>query len=479
MDAAKVGWQRTPMPVRGGLLRALASALTAKLDPLARLITLETGKILSEGRGEVQEAIDICHHAAGLSRSIDGSLLPSERREHIMMERWLPLSGHVGVISAFNFPLAVFFCQTHSGSSLQHRSAALLTLTSLCALRATLSCCSGNFALSLLMGNTTVWKPSETTTLTAIAACNIISATLRQEGQDGGLFTLCSGRGSDVGQAMAEDGRLELLSFTGSTRAGRDVAVRVAQRLGKSLLELGGNNAMLIMQDADLDLALRAVLFAAVGTAGQRCTSLRRLYLHTDIYDSFLSSLVTAYASVRVGDPFHASTLCGPLHTARAVKEFVAAVQRIEAEGGRVVTGGKTVEGAGFYVQPTIAAMPADAPMLQHELFAPVLSVVRVGSLTEGIALHNGVKQGLSSSLFTRDVGSIMRWLGSEGSDCGLVNVNIGTSGAEIGGAFGGEKDTGGGRESGSDAWKAYGRRITAVINYGKELPLAQGVSFL
>jgi aldehyde dehydrogenase family 7 protein A1 len=447
MDAAKPSFAALPAPVRGELVRKIGDALRAHKEDLGRLVSLEMGKILSEGLGEVQEAIDICDYAVGLSRCLTGSVIPSERPGHFMMERWNPLKGHVAIITAFNFPCAVYFW---------------------------------NAALSLVCGNTQLWKASESVSLVAIASIKIVQAVLEREGYPGAICSLVQGDGPTIGERIINDPRMELVSFTGSERVGRRVGEAVASRFGKRILELGGNNAAIVMDDADVKLALRGVLFGAVGTAGQRCTTLRRLYVHEKIYDSFVSSLVAAYKSIKIGGQLEEGTLCGPLHNRQAVKNYEEGIKAIKQQGGKVLFGGNVLaDREGNFVEPTLVEM-ADkgAACIQKELFAPVLYVMKIGSLEEGIKLNNDVPQGLSSSLFTTNQAAIFQWSGPEGSDCGIVNVNIGPSGAEIGGAFGGEKTTGGGRESGSDSWKQYCRRSTCTINHSKELPLAQGIKF-
>jgi len=403
------------------------------------------GKILSEGKGEVQEAVDICDYAVGLSRTLAGQVLPSERPGHFMMEKWNPLKGHVGIITAFNFPCAVFFW---------------------------------NAAISMVAGNTQIWKGSDSCSLTTMACTRIIADVLREEKLPGGIATTIMGSGATIGEAMINDPRVELVSFTGSTKVGRRVSTVLSERFGKRILELGGNNAMIVMDDCDTNMALRATLFAAVGTAGQRCTTLRRLYVQNGVYDSFVPKLVKAYQSVKVGNPLEDGVLCGPLHTKTAVEQFKMGVKRAQAQGGKVLVGGKVLDRPGNFVEPTIIAIDANAACVQEELFVPILYVSRVANLDEAIAMNNSVPQGLASSLFTKNQAAIFKWTGALGSDCGIVNVNIGPSGAEIGGAFGGEKDTGGGRESGSDSWKQYMRRSTCTINYSNNLPLAQGVKF-
>lgn len=438
-------WRTVPAPVRGALIRELLTQLRTHKVALGTLISLEVGKIRSEGLGEVQEMVDICELAVGLSRQLGGLTLPSERAQHRMMEQWHPL-GPVGVVTAFNFPMAVW---------------------------------SWNAALAVVCGNPVVWKPSPQAPLCALAVHALCQRAMAAVGaQD--VFHLVQG-GTEPATWLADDARVPLLSFTGSTAAGRQVAARVAQRLGRSLLELGGNNAVLVMPDADLDLAVRAITFGAVGTAGQRCTSTRRLLVHRDLCDALTQRLVAAYGTVRVGHPLEEGVLMGPLISARAVGAFQAAVAEALTQGGRVLCGGAALEGPGHHVQPTIILAPQDAPfpIMAEETFAPILFVRTVADLEDAILQNNAVAHGLSSALFTDSLRASERFLSAAGSDCGIANVNLGTSGAEIGGAFGGEKDTGGGREAGSDAWKAYMRRQTTTVNHGRELPLAQGVRFL
>jgi aldehyde dehydrogenase family 7 protein A1 len=410
------------------------------------MISLEMGKIKSEGLGEIQEAIDICDYAVGLSRSLNGSVIPSERPGHFMMERYNPLKGHVGIISAFNFPVAVYFW---------------------------------NLALSLVCGNTNLWKPHEGLSLTSVAVTKLVAEVLDEAGHPGAIASMICGSGATVGDALVRDPRVEMVSFTGSTQRGRIVSQIIAGRFGKQILELGGNNAMIVDKSADIDMAVRATLFGSVGTAGQRCTSQRRVFLHADIHDQFITKLVKAYGSVKIGSPMDSSTLCGPLFNKASVDMFRATIVEAQAQGGKLLVGGEVLDKQpGNFVTPAVLSIDASADILFHERFVPILYAVKVGSVEEAIAHNNSVAQGLSSSLFTQDLGQIFHWTGPAGSDCGIVNVNIGTSGAEIGGAFGGEKDTGGGRESGSDAWKGYMRRSTCTINHSKELPLAQGVQF-
>ena len=438
-------WRMTPGPVRGEYVRQIGNALRAKKDELGALVTLEMGKIHPEGNGEVQEMIDVCDFAVGLSRQLYGLTMPSERPRHRMYEQWHPL-GPIGVITAFNFPVAVW---------------------------------SWNACIGAVCGDPIVWKPSPHSTLTAIAVTKICAEVMAGTGMEA-VFSLAAG-GTGIGQMMTGDTRLPLISATGSCAMGRIVGPAVAQRLGRSLLELGGNNAMIVMDDADLDLASRAALFAAVGTAGQRCTTLRRLIVHSDIATDVTERLVKAYESVPIGDPMAEGILMGPLVSERAVESMMAAIETAKAEGGEILTGGNRVALDGMsnqFVEPTIIKIATSASIVQEETFAPILYVIEVDSLEEAIEVQNGVQKGLSSAIFTDSLSNAETFLSHVGSDCGLANVNIGTSGAEIGGAFGGEKDTGGGRESGSDAWKAYMRRQTNTINWGGDLPLAQGVEF-
>ena len=436
-------WRLLPAPRRGQYVRRLGDALREKIEPLGALVTLEVGKILPEGIGEVQEMVDICDFAVGLSRQLYGNTMASERPNHRMYEHWHPL-GPVGVISAFNFPVAVW---------------------------------SWNSALAAVCGDTVVWKPSERTPLTAIAVTRIADQVMAGSGFEG-VFNLAVGDGATVGNLMNNDTRLPLISATGSCDMGRIVGPAVAQRMGRSILELGGNNAVIVMDDADLDLAVRATLFSAVGTAGQRCTSLRRLLVHRAVSDKMVTRLIEAYQQVGIGDPLEPGTLMGPLVGERAIEQMMTALDIAREQGARIVTGGNRVDRPGFFVEPTIAVVPKEATITQQETFAPILWVIEFDTLEEAIQIQNGVTQGLSSAIFTESLKSAERFLSGAGSDCGIANVNIGTSGAEIGGAFGGEKETGGGREAGSDAWKAYMRRQTTTINWGDDLPLAQGIEF-
>jgi len=438
-------WRAVPAPRRGELVRLFGEELRAAKDDLGLLVSLESGKIRSEGLGEVQEMIDVCDFAVGLSRQLYGLTLPSERPGHHMLERWQPL-GVVGVISAFNFPVAVW---------------------------------AWNAALALVCGDTVVWKPSEKTPLTALATQAVFERAVARFGDAPADLSQVVIGAQPVGEALVDDPRVPLVSATGSTRMGRAVAPRVAARFGRCLLELGGNNAMIVTPSADLDMAVRAIAFSAVGTAGQRCTSLRRLLVHESIADGLVERLARAYDSLKIGSPLEADTLVGPLIDENAADQFEAAIARAKTEGGEVVCGGERLAGrGGAYVTPAVVRMPAQSEVVRHETFAPILYVLTWRDLDEAIALQNGVPQGLSSCIFTDSVREAERFLSATGSDCGIANVNIGPSGAEIGGAFGGEKETGGGRESGSDAWKTYMRRQTQTVNWSRDLPLAQGVKF-
>jgi aldehyde dehydrogenase (NAD+) len=435
-------WRLIPPPQRGEIVRQIGQALRERKADLGLLVTLETGKIKSEGLGEVQEMIDMCDFAVGLSRQLYGLTIASERPNHRMLEQWHPL-GPIGCITAFNFPVAVW---------------------------------SWNAALALVCGDPVLWKPSHLTPLTAVAVQHIVNRVL-EPADCSGVLNLTVGDRS-IGEAMAHDKRLPLISATGSCGMGRSVGAAVAARMGRSLLELGGNNALILTESANLDLALRAIVFAAVGTAGQRCTTLRRLIIHESIVDSFLPRLIKAYKSIQPGNPWEDGVLLGPLIRPAAVQQFERAIETVKAEGGEILTGGRRIDRPGNYVEPTIARFASPAPIIKQETFAPILYVLTYKSLDEAIELHNGVPQGLSSAIFTGRFHEAEQFLSPAGSDCGIANVNIGTSGAEIGGAFGGEKETGGGREAGSDAWKAYMRRQTCTLNYGHDLPLAQGVKF-
>jgi aldehyde dehydrogenase (NAD+) len=436
-------WRLVPAPRRGEAIRRIGDALRASKDLLGSLVTLEMGKIKAEGDGEVQEMIDIADFAVGQSRMLYGLTMHSERPEHRMYEQWHPL-GVVGIISAFNFPVAVW---------------------------------AWNAFLAAVCGDACVWKPSPKAPLTAIAVQRICNAVLT-EMELPPVFQLFITADNDLAGHFVDDRRVALVSFTGSTPVGRKVAGRVAARLGKSLLELGGNNAIIVDLHANLDLVVPAVVFGAVGTAGQRCTTTRRLLVHESRFDELQRRLAAAYAQLRIGDPLEPSTLVGPLVDHASVERYTTTLKAAVEQGGRIVCGGKVLPGPGYYVQPTIVEASNDLPVVQHETFAPILYMIPFGSLDEAIAMHNDTAYGLSSAIFTDRLQHAEHFLSASGSDCGIANVNIGTSGAEIGGAFGGEKDTGGGRESGSDAWKAYMRRQTNTINYSSELPLAQGIKF-
>ena len=436
-------WRERPAPKRGELIRDFGNALRENKEALGDLVTLEMGKIRAEGHGEVQEMIDICDFAVGLSRQLYGLTMQSERAQHRIYEQWHPL-GVVGIITAFNFPVAPW---------------------------------AWNAAIAAVCGDTMLWKPSELTPLCGVAVQHLANEVMADHGVSG-VFCLVNGRG-DVGAKLASDRRVPLISFTGSIPTGRKVAQAVAGRLGKSILELGGNNAIIVTDKANLDLATRGILFGAVGTAGQRCTSTRRILAHESVIDELQERLKNAYQQVPMGDPLESGTLLGPLIHRQAVDAMMKAIERAEAEGGSLVTGGRVRREVGpTFVEPTILRMPQQSPIVYEETFAPILYLMSYRELDEAIEKHNEVSQGLSSAMFTDSLQQAERFLSASGSDCGIANVNIGTSGAEIGGAFGGEKDTGGGRESGSDAWKAYMRRQTNTINWGRELPLAQGIEF-
>lgn len=442
-------WRMVPAPKRGEIIRQIGDELRKFKEPLGRLVSVEMGKIYQEGLGEVQEMIDICDFAVGLSRQLYGLAMHSERPMHRMGEQYHPL-GVVGIISAFNFPVAVW---------------------------------AWNSMLAAICGDTSVWKPSEKTPLTAIACMNIIQAVLQRNNLPEGIFGLIVGD-REIGEAMANDKRVALVSATGSTRMGRSVGEAVAKRLGKSLLELGGNNAIIITPNANLDLALPAVLFGSVGTCGQRCTTTRRLIIHESMYERVKESLLKAHKSLRarIGHPLKPETLIGPLIDRAAVENMQYRLQRVQEEGGKLLHGGEVLSGPGFetgtYVVPAIVEAENHYESVQEETFAPILYLLKYNTLEEAIAIHNDVPQGLSSSIFSENMKEVEYFLSHKGSDCGIANANIGTSGAEIGGAFGGEKETGGGRESGSDAWKAYMRRQTNTINWSNDLPLAQGIVF-
>ncbi len=451
--AVQAQWQRLPAPKRGEIVRQIGGALREEKDALGALIAWEVGKIRAEGVGEVVEAIDIADFSVGLSRQLYGLSMHSERPQHRMFEQWHPV-GTIGIITAFNFPCAVW---------------------------------AWNAMVAAVCGNAMVWKPSLAAPLVAIATNRIAQRVMRSqtifqpEGLDpADLFGLVIGSDAEVGEALTEDRRLPLVSATGSCRMGRHVAAKVAGRLGRTLLELGGNNAIIVMADADLELTTRGVVFGAVGTAGQRCTSTRRLLCHHSVVDQLCERLTAAYQQVKVGDPLVEGTLMGPLISSDSVEAMGAALRQAQEEGCTLLTGGRPIEGPGHFVEPAIVRVPAGASpaIARHETFAPILYIYSVRDLDEAIRLNNEVDQGLSSAVFTDSIRAAERFLSAAGSDCGIANVNIGTSGAEIGGAFGGEKDTGGGRESGSDAWKAYMRRQTCTVNWGEDLPLAQGIEF-
>ena len=440
-------WREVPAPQRGEMVRQFGLRLREKKDDLGRLVSFEMGKSLQEGLGEVQEMIDICDFAVGLSRQLYGLTMKSERPDHHMMEQWHPL-GVVGVISAFNFPVAVW---------------------------------AWNAAIAWVCGDVCIWKPSEKVPLCAVACQNIITEVLQENNLPEGISNVITGD-HKVGEWMTTDGRVPLVSATGSIRMGRIVGKTVAERLGKTILELGGNNAVIVAADADMEMVLRAVVFGAVGTAGQRCTSTRRLIIHSSIYEKVKEALVKAYAQIRIGDPLDESNHVGPLIDRDAVQLYLNALDQIEAQGGKMVISGGVVKGAGYesgcYVKPCVAEVENHFEIVQNETFAPILYLLKYETEEEAIAIQNGVPQGLSSAVMTNSMQFANKFTSAAGSDCGIANVNIGTSGAEIGGAFGGEKETGGGRESGSDAWKAYMRRQTNTLNYGNSLPLAQGIKF-
>ncbi|KAI3385250.1 hypothetical protein SNEBB_001743 [Seison nebaliae] len=438
-------WAKVPAPKRGEIIRQIGESLRENLDDLASLVSIEMGKIKNEGIGEVQEFIDIADYATGLSRMFNGKIIPSERENHMLLEMWNPL-GPNGLITAFNFPVAVF---------------------------------GWNFSIAAMCGNSCIWKGSETTPLVSVAVTKLLQRVFEKNNIDPAVQTLICGT-SEIGEIMTNDRRLPLISFTGSTQVGSKVSAAVNKRFGKCLLELGGNNSAIISTDAHIDMVVPAVFFAAVGTAGQRCTSLRRLLIHESKYEEVLNKLKIAYENVvknRVGNPLNSNTLIGPLHCDRSVKLFVDAIEEAKRNGGKIEFGGNVIKNN--FVEPTIISnlSPTDQ-LVQRETFAPILYLLKFKSIDEAIQINNNVEAGLSSSLFTTNMQNLHKWLGPFGSDCGIVNVNIPTSGAEIGGAFGGEKATGGGRESGSDSWRSYMRRSTCTINFGKELPLAQGLKF-
>ena len=436
-------WRTVPAPERGQLIREMGNALRDYKDPLGSLVALEMGKIKAEGDGEVQEMIDIADFAVGQSRMLYGKTMHSERKNHRMYEQWHPL-GITGIISAFNFPVAVW---------------------------------RWNAFIAAICGNTTIWKPSSSTTLCAIAVQNICNEVLALKDVPN-IFSLVIGSGSTIGETMINDKNVPLISFTGSTKMGRHVSKVVGERFGKSILELGGNNCIIVDESADMDLVVPAIVFGAVGTAGQRCTSTRRVIIHDSIYEELKKRLISAYKQVNIGDPLEKDTLMGPLVNKNAVNDFSNAIERAIDNGGEILYGGTTLDGPGNFVTPTIVSAENDWDIVQEETFAPVLYLMKYNSFDDAIFMHNDVPQGLSSAMFTTNVKNAEKFLSSTGSDCGIANINIGTSGAEIGGAFGGEKETGGGRESGSDSWKQYMRRQTNTINWSNELPLAQGIKF-
>ncbi len=444
---AFLAWRNIPAPQRGEIVRQLGQELRNHKEDLGKLVSYEMGKSLQEGWGEVQEMIDICDFAVGLSRQLYGLTMHSERPQHRMYEQWHPV-GVVGIISAFNFPVAVW---------------------------------CWNAALALVCGNVCIWKPSEKTPLTAVACQKIMAKVLKDNNLPEGISCLVLGD-RNIGELVAKDSNIALLSATGSTKMGKSVASAVGARLGKQILELGGNNAIIITENADLDMTLIGAVFGAVGTAGQRCTSTRRLIIHESIYDVFKAKLVKAYAQLKIGNPLDTGSHVGPLIDKDAVKNYLTSIEKCKAQGGNFIVEGGVLEGDGFesgcYVKPCIAEAKNEMEIVQHETFAPILYIMKYKSLDEAIAMQNAVPQGLSSAIMTNNMREAEAFLSVNGSDCGIANVNIGTSGAEIGGAFGGEKETGGGRESGSDAWKAYMRRQTNTINYSAELPLAQGIKF-
>ena len=436
-------WRMVPAPKRGELIRLMGNALRENKDLLGSLVALEMGKIKAEGDGEVQEMIDIADFAVGLSRQLYGLTMHSERPMHRMYEQWHPI-GNVGIISAFNFPVAVW---------------------------------AWNAFIAAVCGDISIWKPSSKTTLCAIAVQNICNKVLIEEGYKG-IFNVIIGSGSVVGERLVNDKSVPLISATGSTRMGKRIGEVVGSRLGKVILELGGNNGIIVDETASMDLVIPAIAFGAVGTAGQRCTSTRRIFVHESIEEELINKLINAYKQVNIGDPLESSTLMGPLIDQGAVDDYLSAISKVKEEGGDVLYGGNTIDRKGFFVEPTLVRAKNHYNIVQEETFAPILYIMKFSTLDEAIKLHNSVPQGLSSSIFTNSVINGETFLSHKGSDCGIANINIGTSGAEIGGAFGGEKETGGGRESGSDAWKAYMRRQTNTINWGRDLPLAQGIKF-
>lgn len=440
-------WSNIPAPKRGELVKEIGKELINYKETLGLLVSLEVGKTLSEGQGEVQEAIDIANFATGLSRQLYGLTIASERPEHRLYEQWQPL-GCIGVITAFNFPIAVW---------------------------------SWNALIAAVAGDVVVWKPSSSAMLIAVATTHIVNEVLKKH-ELPPIFFLVSGSGKTIGDKMSGDSRLALISFTGSTRVGRLIGERVAQRFGKSILELGGNNAAIVTPNADMNIALKGVTFGALATTGQRCTTTRRAIVHEDVYDEFVGKILNAYKNIDVANPLEPSTLVGPLVNEKAVKDYQETIETIRKQGGKVIYGGElgTVEGCagGYYVMPTLVEAKPGMEIVDCETFAPILYIMKYKTIEEALEIHNSVPQGLASAIFTTNVREAEYFLSHKGSDCGIANVNTSTAGAEIGGAFGGEKETGGGRESGSDAWKGYARRQTVTINYGKDLPLAQGVEF-
>ncbi|HEY4494967.1 MAG TPA: aldehyde dehydrogenase family protein [Candidatus Paceibacterota bacterium] len=440
-------WRMMPAPKRGEIVRQIGEELRKFKKELGALVSLEMGKIIPEGEGEVQEMIDICDFAAGLSRQLYGLTMHSERTGHRMYEQWHPL-GHVGIITAFNFPVAVW---------------------------------AWNAAIAAVCGNTMVWKPSSETPLCAIAVQNICNRVLKKHNLQG-VFNLIIGSGNIVGEALIKDKRLPLISATGSCEVGRHIAETVSKRFGRALLELGGNNAVVVLNDANLDLAIRAILFGAIGTSGQRCTTIRRLIVQKEVAEKLTGRLMSAYRQITIGDPLNPKTLMGPLVNKKAVNNMFDAIETIKLQGGEIIYGGirekDKLNNGGFFVEPTIVKAHKAMPIIQEEIFAPILYIIEANDLEEAIEVNNNVPQGLSSAIFTNSLISAETFLSHRGSDCGIANINIGTSGAEIGGAFGGEKETGGGREAGSDSWKAYMRRQTCTINWSHDLPLAQGIKF-
>ncbi len=439
-------WRKVPAPRRGEVVRQIGLELRKYKKELGALVTMEMGKIRAEGEGEVQEMIDIADFAVGLSRQLYGLTIKSERPRHKMYEQYHPL-GVVGVITAFNFPVAVW---------------------------------AWNTMIALVCGDSVVWKPSSQTPLTAVACIKIVDRVMKKNNVPDGVLGLIIGKGSEIGNVLISDKRIPLISFTGSTAMGKKVGEVVGARLGRTILELGGNNAIIVSQHGDLEMAIRTILFGAVGTAGQRCTTTRRIIVHEQIYDELLGRLIKAYKSIKIGDPLEDGTLMGPLVNRAAVEDMMRALDEVKKEGGRIVYGGTRLEDypSDLYVTPCIVEAKNEWPIVQQETFAPILYVIKYRKIEEAIEIHNSVPQGLSSAIFTLNLKEAELFLSCEGSDCGIANVNVSTSGAEIGGAFGGEKETGGGRESGSDAWKAYMRRQTNTINYSTDLPLAQGIKF-